>query len=611
MFRFVALVDGEQKHDIDSFILILKDTYPEDGEWNVVYENDRTIVFCQGTENGRVKCHIMEGKSGLVMGYLFHPKPHQSDHTTPSQVGSFINESETKKIVNSAGKYLIDNYWGSYVSFIKDGENSLIFIRSPFCQFPVYLLNGDGKYLLFSDPSMSPILNQRRADIDWQYVSDLLKVPYSNGKSTAIKNISYLESGKSLILKMNSFHESQIWDIRDYYYPLFGKDIEIIKSELRNITIKCFEAWSNIIDKSLLELSGGFDSSLVAAGMSSLKNKADLVCVNFYTDSHDIGDERDFARAAARKAGYKLIEERLNASNIDVGIYDRLYPRPSPFIINPFANCAKRKLELAAEYGASSMMTGDGGDGLFGYMGSNAAGLDYILENGPSFGMLSAAMQSARASDISFWSALGQMFLTWIKGENRKIFEKMGGEFAYWGINKELLNTSENVSINAIIDGYGRGIPPGKAFQIMDITGRHEYYSMSPDMPLMDTIRPLLSQPIAEFCIKIPYYIHQFDGRDRGLARAAFADILAREVRLRQFKSNGNNAAYVALHSFRDFYVDYLLDGVLAKRGMIDRQAIELARKAGNLEDAQFVRIIHLASVEAWARVWAGSPPGA
>jgi asparagine synthase (glutamine-hydrolysing) len=119
-------------------------------------------------------------------------------------------------------------------------------------------------------------------------------------------------------------------------------------------------------------------------------------------------------------------------------------------------------------------------------------------------------------------------------------------------------------------------------------------------------IYPLLSQPVVELCLGLPSWMWIARGRNRSIARDAFADGLPALVRSRRSKGDFTafcGAIYARQH--KDLS-EILLDGWLAREGVLDREAIEAyLGQSGPPRDAGFYRLLDIAGVEMWARGWA------
>ncbi len=152
--------------------------------------------------------------------------------------------------------------------------------------------------------------------------------------------------------------------------------------------------------------------------------------------------------------------------------------------------------------------------------------------------------------------------------------------------------------------------PPGKRLQIAALTAMQPGWGRSRRGDAARIQQPLLSQPVVEACLAIPTWQLVQGGRERGLARLAFADDLPASVVERRGKG-----ALTSLYSRRaaaslPFLRTHLMDGVLAEAGVLDRDRTDAALQADRLiwrsEGASLMRA---AMVESWVRHWQGQAP--
>ncbi len=120
-----------------------------------------------------------------------------------------------------------------------------------------------------------------------------------------------------------------------------------------------------------------------------------------------------------------------------------------------------------------------------------------------------------------------------------------------------------------------------------------------------ETISPLLSQPLVELCLRIPSYTHFHEGRDRGLARRAFADAVPTPILARTWKDRVPGFPEEILRVNLPHIREMLLEGILVRERYLDRAALETALTGAALEATASVgEILDHMLVEAWLRSW-------
>jgi asparagine synthase (glutamine-hydrolysing) len=121
----------------------------------------------------------------------------------------------------------------------------------------------------------------------------------------------------------------------------------------------------------------------------------------------------------------------------------------------------------------------------------------------------------------------------------------------------------------------------------------------------LPVLSPLMSQPIIETCLDVPSWEWRAGGRDRSLARRAFAGDLPPAVLDRRVKGTPSRFAARLLDHFRQAIRERLLDGRLAAERIIDSAALDQILAGDRpVPDLERVRILELVNCEAWIGHW-------
>lgn len=149
------------------------------------------------------------------------------------------------------------------------------------------------------------------------------------------------------------------------------------------------------------------------------------------------------------------------------------------------------------------------------------------------------------------------------------------------------------------------GLPPGKRCHIALLAQKLTVHIENQRSRWAEVIHPLLAQPMVEHCLAISTPDLTVGGRDRGLARLAFADRLPPAILARREK--GEFATYYgrAVAEGLGFLRPYLLEGRLAAQGLLDRARFEtLLTPEALIWRGESFPIMAAVTVEAWLRVW-------
>ena len=108
-------------------------------------------------------------------------------------------------------------------------------------------------------------------------------------------------------------------------------------------------------------LSGGIDSSILAASLSTLG--CPYVGLNLASIG-TIGDERNYARSVTAHLGVPLIETRWNVAAVDVSRSDARH-LPNPLARSFMQGTCERLAAAVDASGADLTLDGGGGDNMF------------------------------------------------------------------------------------------------------------------------------------------------------------------------------------------------------------------------------------------------------
>ena len=114
---------------------------------------------------------------------------------------------------------------------------------------------------------------------------------------------------------------------------------------------------------------------------------------------------------------------------------------------------------------------------------------------------------------------------------------------------------------------------------------------------------PLLSQPLMEVCLQTPTYLLLRGGRERALARESFADRVPSKVLRRRDKGSILSHATETIRQSEPFVRELLLEGVLARAGVIVRKELEPYIVQGqSFREEHLMPLLACIAAEVWAR---------
>lgn len=532
---------------------------------------------------------ITAGDAGCILGTIF---PRHGLARPVTQVES----GEWESVAGTGGDRLLERFWGGYVAVVCDASGVRV-LRDPSGLFPCYYASAGGLTLLASDAEMLAAGGTGGA-IDVPEIGRQLYRAFVPTPGTALRGIRELLPGFS-IRPSDSPAQMPCWSPWDHVADP-GLETDQAAERLARAVQHCLHGWAAAHGRLLLSVSGGLDSSIIAACLK--RAGADLVCLTMYADD-PAGDERLFARALCAHLDLPLIERPYRLEDIDIAepLAPHL-PRPRD---RTQANAYERThLQVAGEVGATAFVTGNGGDHVFGYSQSAASVADRYLVEGVSPRTLQSLLDVCRQTGCSLFEAAAQAWRLAHRPAAHRVRPN------------PLLLASEFVGAlgPAELEHPWLATPPralpGKAAHISVIL-RAQPNLEAHRGAHWPFLTPLLSQPIVETCLAVPSWQWRAGGRDRALARLAFSGSLPDLILERRVKGTPGHFAARLLDRFRAPIRERLLGGRLAAHGVMDSVAVErLLRGDRPVPDLERVRILEMVNCEAWMEHWAGQGPG-
>ncbi|MGF7148947.1 asparagine synthase (glutamine-hydrolyzing) [Sphingomonas zeicaulis] len=522
----------------------------------------------------RLQCHEHDG--WFALGRVFGPSPRQRQRMAPN-----VSHVDQATMFAQA-------HWGDYVRLRASGQNAIV-QRAAMTGMPVYWTWLDGALLIFSDLSLALTAGLFRPSVDWDFVVQRLTVQDLRTCQTGLSGVSELLPGEALLFGNRAIEARQLWSP----WPFVEDQAQIedrlaAAAAVRRATIEVMSAWASESGRILLELSGGLDSSIVAVALAACG--ADFACISVASEAAD-GDERRYAQAVARQIGAHLHEAIALTSSIDLTrAPSTITPRPpANRVLSAFDAHIRRTL---TENGYSRFFSGIGGDNVFASSNSTAPLRDALRRFGPGRHALATLTDVATLNGTT----IARVARTAWTAARRA---------APPGWTPADRFTSRDVASHDLVRHPWLDRPPrlssGKRQHVDALLRISDFLDRPDRLSEAEQIAPLLSQPLVEVCLRIPSWLWVAGGRDRAVARDAFADLLPPLIVQRRTKGRLEAMCAGAYLAQRKQLAPILLDGWLARAGMIDTRAIEayLARPL-HAGDFDYFRLLELVDLELW-----------
>ncbi|MFC5342939.1 asparagine synthase-related protein (plasmid) [Brevundimonas staleyi] len=550
---------------------------------STVVRNRRLIVLV-GPDTGRI---VMRGSGSAVIGSLF------TREAKPTRVVD-IDDRRAGEIVASRGHLLVSEYWGGYVAVIGDQDAEVFrVIRDPSAEMPCWYLDRPEGIVVGSDVESLLAAGSVEPEINWSYLTQVLLGRNMPSIDTGLVGVRELLAGHELVLDHTPSRVRPCWSPWEHaagersISPSIAEQAE----QVRETVVGCVGASASRFDHVLLSVSGGLDSSIVAAALS----EADRSFSCFTQSTRDAaGDERGYARLLAENLGVKLTEVFFEPGRIDVQTSHTAHlPRPVGHKLGQETIRAAREIGLADR--AGGYFSGVGGDNVFCSIRSASAIADRAIVEGWGVGVLKSLLDVCELTDCSVWDAAGRAW----------------GKYAARDRSYPRRRITRYMSSAAITEtGEWARHPwldapralPGKMFHVaLCLIPQNLLGAWPRDLAYCP---PLLAQPIVERCLGIPTWRWCDAGADRAVARLAFADLLPPKIIKRKLKGTPSAASVEVFETNRPLLREALVEGHLTRMGIIDRHAVEKALSDPRATPEAYNRVMQFADVEAWTRSW-------
>lgn len=285
-------------------------------------------------------------------------------HDLESRGHAFSTQSDTEVIVHAYeewGEECVEKFHGMFAFAIFDRRDRSIFLSRDRCgEKPLYYLHDRGKFVFASEIHTLLAILKTQPPPDLRSVYLFLRLGYIPSPNTYYQGIHKLSPGSSLFFRNGEL------SCRRYYTPIAKKPMRTSLTEAElcdELDALLFRA----VEKMLVSeaplgafLSGGIDSSLIAAMMVKAGKIPDTFSISF---NHASYDESSFAKAVARHIGARHTCHTVEFGDLEtnLSIMDRFG--------EPFADTSgipTYHLTRETRKKVTVALSGDGADEIFG-----------------------------------------------------------------------------------------------------------------------------------------------------------------------------------------------------------------------------------------------------
>lgn len=603
MFRYLAFVWHD--HDPaarDTARRLIEHHSRRGSEWQTALTSKGLHVTYAGARPRSSEPYLLDADAGVVLGRLFMRAGTAGADSKPAPLA--FGEQETRAVVESGGRRLVERYWGRYVAFVRDPVALTTWVlRDPSAGLSCVTVRFGGVDVYCSLVEDLLALGLGPFEINWPFLAASVCMMRQHCHGTGLREVSQVLGGECVELKGDRLSRSFYWNAVQVASTDLFKNADDAAHELRRSVRDTVHAWASGYEGILLSLSGGLDSSIVFSCLREAPSQPRLTFYHHYPITADL-DERRYARIVARSGNVELIEHpRQFAVSLEPMLRMQLSHEPANYLYP--LETSRLEAALASEHGAEAVFNGWGGDQLFFQDGAFWAAGDYLVREGFRPGLFGLALDAARIERVSVWNvlyaALAQFAVRrrWNLTDDAAKFRNL--------IRPEVVEeVRHSAAFMHPLLRHADGIPSGKLWQLHQLLcGPWECDDPfgAPEDP--DRVAPLYSQPILELSLRTPVYLLVSGGWDRAIARRAFQADIPREILNRRHKGGIEDHVLAILKHNLPLLRELLINGALVREGIIDRtKLIEVL--SGNATRIQTSRgeLYDYFGIEAWLRRW-------
>ncbi|WP_165843955.1 asparagine synthase C-terminal domain-containing protein [Phenylobacterium kunshanense] len=492
---------------------------------------------------------------------------------------------------------LADHHWGEYLALLREpGADRAWVFRDPSGGLDALTWRAGQIVAVANEITHLPFgLSPHDLALDWDAITDFVRRPLASLDRCGLAGFHTVTPGDLHPLGASPGEAVPIWRPAAFAGNAAMEDAE---ARLRAVVDEVVDVQARRVGRAVAEVSGGLDSAIVAISLARAADPAaNLIGLNYYGDRPE-GDERPWARAACAAAGLPLVEVAKPVGEVDLSDFTDFARAARPAFNALDGDRDRHTSRLALAEGVDAVFTGKGGDAVLFQSPTPRVLEDYRLAHGRIPWGDPFALDVARWLRRSVWSAR--------RAARRSSAPAYGARAGIWGARtREAVTTPAHRWLTDLDD-----MPPAKRMQVELVAASQMAAGPCRRTAVAQVRHPLLAQPVVELCLAIPAWAHVAGGRDRAVARRAFADRLPAVVAERRSKG-----ALTSLYSRRTaaslaVLRPFLIEGVLAEAGVLDRRALDAALQPDALiRRPDGARVMGAAMVEAWVRHWQGRAP--
>ena len=250
------------------------------------------------------------------------------------------------------------------IAIYNSKENKLSLWRDALGVKPLYYYSNKDCFIFASEIKAIYSVLKKKPKINYECIDNILRYAFNPGENTAFCGIKKVMPGQKLTVCNGVVEKEKYWSLKKNKEYVFNeKENKKHKEELKDLLIKVVNenAYSDV--PGGVFLSGGLDSSLIAAIMYKDKNTKYGVPISIRFSPNGVDDEKYVNMLE------KLFNKKVEWVDITPEIARNTLEELVKFLDEPLENATHVGTYLMAkrarELGLKTVITGDGSDELF------------------------------------------------------------------------------------------------------------------------------------------------------------------------------------------------------------------------------------------------------
>lgn len=457
----------------------------------------------------------------------------------------FNSHSDSEVVLKAYHKWgikAIDKFIGMFaIAFYDTKEQTVTLIRDRVGVKPLYYYHNGDDFVFASE--LKPIMKYKDdLKISKDALYEFFQFGYISSNLSIFENCFKLPAGHYGVydIQTNIFNIKEYWSVLPYFkMPKFEKSEEELVDELENLLIDAFK-YRMVSDVPVgVFLSGGIDSSVVAAVLQKHYGNIHTFTIGFKEAKYN---EATYAKQVAEHLGTTHTEKFLDSTQAKeildrfVDIYDEPFGDSSGIPTTLVS-------QVACDAGIKVVLSADGGDEIFcGYerywysyaIGKKIFKLPRFLRKSIAFIMDTIGVQNAsKLFKIRNFEHKYNQLSEMLKDDSWKdIYEKLIHNSKNYEI-EELLGIVKKVDEKSFAVGekehpmQGMMLWDYHRYMVDDILTKVDRATMSVSI---EGREPLLDHRIAEFMARVPFELKYKNGDSKYLLRKVLERYIPKDM---------------------------------------------------------------------------------